>query len=115
MEFLGIGLFDRILAPDLHPDELADCTVLGLARTRASSDDVDGFLTLKVDPLKEGRSSWRAWPNRLQLPGIEVVLRFNAIDNLKFLFQIEQHHGLSIVTSLAQDQIQLAQTAFYRT
>ncbi|KAI5676464.1 hypothetical protein M9H77_07414 [Catharanthus roseus] len=32
---------------------------------RASSDDVDGFLTLRVDPLEDGRSTLRAWPNRL--------------------------------------------------
>ncbi|KAI5653769.1 hypothetical protein M9H77_30956 [Catharanthus roseus] len=37
--------------------------------TRASSDDVDGFLTLRVDPLEEGRSIWRAWPNRLTKDG----------------------------------------------
>ncbi|KAI5652389.1 hypothetical protein M9H77_29576 [Catharanthus roseus] len=34
-----------------------------VSRTRASSDDVDGFFTLRVDPLEEGRSTWRAWPN----------------------------------------------------
>ncbi|KAI5673639.1 hypothetical protein M9H77_14003 [Catharanthus roseus] len=39
------------------------CTWL-VPRTRASSDDVDGFLTLRVDPPKEERSTWRAWPNR---------------------------------------------------
>ncbi|KAI5650354.1 hypothetical protein M9H77_36359 [Catharanthus roseus] len=38
------------------------CTWL-VPRTRASSDDVDGFLTLRVDPLEEGRSTLRAWPN----------------------------------------------------
>ncbi|KAI5655077.1 hypothetical protein M9H77_32264 [Catharanthus roseus] len=38
------------------------CTWL-LPRTKASSDDVDGFLTLRVDPLEEGRSTLRAWPN----------------------------------------------------
>ncbi|KAI5654905.1 hypothetical protein M9H77_32092 [Catharanthus roseus] len=39
------------------------CTWL-VPRTKASSDDVDGFLTLRVDPLEEGRSTLRAWPNR---------------------------------------------------
>ncbi|KAI5662472.1 hypothetical protein M9H77_21795 [Catharanthus roseus] len=36
----------------------------GVPRTRASSDDVDRFLTLRVDPFEEGRSTWRVWPNR---------------------------------------------------
>ncbi|KAI5669234.1 hypothetical protein M9H77_19087 [Catharanthus roseus] len=39
------------------------CTWL-VPRTRASYDNVDGLLTLRVDPLEEGRSTWRAWPNR---------------------------------------------------
>ncbi|KAI5661639.1 hypothetical protein M9H77_20962 [Catharanthus roseus] len=39
------------------------CTWL-VPRTRASSDDVDGFLTLRVDPLEEGCNTLRAWPNR---------------------------------------------------
>ncbi|KAI5666756.1 hypothetical protein M9H77_16609 [Catharanthus roseus] len=42
----------------LHYTWLVPCT-------RASSDDVDGFLTLRVDPLKEGRSTLRARPNLL--------------------------------------------------
>ncbi|KAI5667756.1 hypothetical protein M9H77_17609 [Catharanthus roseus] len=42
-------------------------------RTRASSDDVDGFSTLRVDPLKEGRSTWRAWPNQY-LRGHRIIL-----------------------------------------
>ncbi|KAI5658301.1 hypothetical protein M9H77_27094 [Catharanthus roseus] len=81
MEFLGIELFDRILAPDLH---LVNGRVSGLhctwlvLRTRASSDDVDGFLTLRVDPLKEGRSTWRAWPNRLKL-----VIRFSVFKKIR--------------------------------
>ncbi|KAI5669248.1 hypothetical protein M9H77_19101 [Catharanthus roseus] len=33
--------------------------------TRPSSDNVDGLLTFRVDPLEEGRSTWRMWPNRL--------------------------------------------------
>ncbi|KAI5669316.1 hypothetical protein M9H77_19169 [Catharanthus roseus] len=32
--------------------------------TRASFDDVDGFLTLRVDPLEEGRGPWMVWPNQ---------------------------------------------------
>ncbi|KAI5674267.1 hypothetical protein M9H77_14631 [Catharanthus roseus] len=40
------------------------CTWL-VPRTRASSDDVDGFLTLRVDPLEEGRRSRRVCPNRV--------------------------------------------------
>ncbi|KAI5677337.1 hypothetical protein M9H77_08287 [Catharanthus roseus] len=39
------------------------CTWL-VPRTKASSDDVDGFLTLRVDPLEEGYSTLRAWPNQ---------------------------------------------------
>ncbi|KAI5650012.1 hypothetical protein M9H77_36017 [Catharanthus roseus] len=42
------------------------CTWLVL-RTRASFDDVDGLLTLRVDPLEERRSTLRAWPNRYLL------------------------------------------------
>ncbi|KAI5661865.1 hypothetical protein M9H77_21188 [Catharanthus roseus] len=38
------------------------CTWL-VPRTRAFSDDLDGFLTLRVDPLEEGCSTLRAWPN----------------------------------------------------
>ncbi|KAI5648974.1 hypothetical protein M9H77_34979 [Catharanthus roseus] len=65
-----------ILVPYLHPGlkfvknqvngrvSSLHCTWL-VSRTRASSDDVDGFLTLRVDPLEEGRSTLRAWPNRL--------------------------------------------------
>ncbi|KAI5675247.1 hypothetical protein M9H77_06197 [Catharanthus roseus] len=40
------------------------CTWL-VPRTRASFDDVDGFLTLMVDLLEEACSTLRAWPNRL--------------------------------------------------
>ncbi|KAI5681408.1 hypothetical protein M9H77_02636 [Catharanthus roseus] len=39
----------------------------------ASSDDVDEFLTLRVDPLEEGRNTWRAWPNRY-LCGHRIML-----------------------------------------
>ncbi|KAI5665262.1 hypothetical protein M9H77_24585 [Catharanthus roseus] len=39
------------------------CTWL-VPRTRASSDDVDGVLTLRVDPLEEGHRLRRVWPNR---------------------------------------------------
>ncbi|KAI5662662.1 hypothetical protein M9H77_21985 [Catharanthus roseus] len=48
---------------------------------RASSDDVDGFLTLRVDPLEERRSTWRMWHNRLTQDGqrynkpLNLVLR----------------------------------------
>ncbi|KAI5669245.1 hypothetical protein M9H77_19098 [Catharanthus roseus] len=40
----------------LHCTWLVPCT-------RASSNDVDGLLTLRVDLLEEGRSTWRVWPN----------------------------------------------------
>ncbi|KAI5682561.1 hypothetical protein M9H77_03789 [Catharanthus roseus] len=40
------------------------CSDLSIrSASRASGNDVDGFLTLRVDPLEEGRSTWRAWPN----------------------------------------------------
>ncbi|KAI5682514.1 hypothetical protein M9H77_03742 [Catharanthus roseus] len=42
-------------------------------RTGASSDDVDGFLTLRVDPLEEGHSTLRVWPNRY-LCGYRIIL-----------------------------------------
>ncbi|KAI5669252.1 hypothetical protein M9H77_19105 [Catharanthus roseus] len=32
--------------------------------TRASSDNVDGLLTFRVDPLQVGCITWRVWPNR---------------------------------------------------
>ncbi|KAI5662641.1 hypothetical protein M9H77_21964 [Catharanthus roseus] len=70
-----------IIASDLHSDYCCEKELFGenqvngrvsglpctwlVSRTRASSDDLDGFLTLRVDPLKEVRSTWRAWPNRL--------------------------------------------------
>ncbi|KAI5658500.1 hypothetical protein M9H77_27293 [Catharanthus roseus] len=69
-----------IIAPDLHSglkfgENQVKGRVSGLhctwlvPRTRASSDDVDEFLTLRVDPLEEGRSTLRAWPNRLTQDG----------------------------------------------
>ncbi|KAI5681608.1 hypothetical protein M9H77_02836 [Catharanthus roseus] len=48
------------------------CTWL-VPRTKASSNDVDGFLTLRVDPLEDGRSTLRAWPNRY-LRGHRIML-----------------------------------------
>ncbi|KAI5658176.1 hypothetical protein M9H77_26969 [Catharanthus roseus] len=70
-----------ILVPNLHPDYGGEKELFGenqvngrvsglhctwlVPCTTASSEDVDRFLTLRVDPLKEGRSTWRAWPNRL--------------------------------------------------
>ncbi|KAI5671495.1 hypothetical protein M9H77_11859 [Catharanthus roseus] len=72
-QFEEIRLFDRILVPDLrlglnfienqvngHVSGL-HCTWL-VPRTRASFDDMDWFLTLRVDPLEEGCSTLRAWP-----------------------------------------------------
>ncbi|KAI5668253.1 hypothetical protein M9H77_18106 [Catharanthus roseus] len=48
------------------------CTWL-VPRTRASSDDMDGFLTLRADLLEEGRSTLRTWPNRY-LRGHRIML-----------------------------------------
>ncbi|KAI5658058.1 hypothetical protein M9H77_26851 [Catharanthus roseus] len=42
--------------------------------SRASSDDVDGFLTLRVDPLEEGHSTLREWPNRLAWNGASIPI-----------------------------------------
>ncbi|KAI5662201.1 hypothetical protein M9H77_21524 [Catharanthus roseus] len=50
----------------LHCTWLVPCT-------RASSDDVDGLLTLRMDPLKEEHSTWRAWPNQY-LRGHSIML-----------------------------------------
>ncbi|KAI5654448.1 hypothetical protein M9H77_31635 [Catharanthus roseus] len=47
---------------------------------RASSDDVDGFLTLRVDPLEGERSTLRAWPDRAVVCNRALVLRFVGID-----------------------------------
>ncbi|KAI5667377.1 hypothetical protein M9H77_17230 [Catharanthus roseus] len=82
---VNYGFLGEILAPDLHPGELKfgenqvngrvsglHCTWL-VPCTRASSDDVDGFLTLRVDPLEEGRSTLRAWPIRYLL-GHRIML-----------------------------------------
>ncbi|KAI5650851.1 hypothetical protein M9H77_36856 [Catharanthus roseus] len=57
------------------------CTWL-VPRTRASSDDVDGFFTQRVDPLEEGRSTLRAWPNQLTQDGqrYNKPLKFYAWD-----------------------------------
>ncbi|KAI5653255.1 hypothetical protein M9H77_30442 [Catharanthus roseus] len=47
---------------------------------RASSDDVDGLLTLRVDPLEEGRSTLRAWPNRAVICNRSLVWCSAGID-----------------------------------
>ncbi|KAI5654003.1 hypothetical protein M9H77_31190 [Catharanthus roseus] len=48
------------------------CTWL-VCRTRTSSNDVDNFFTLRMDPLEEGRSTWRVCPNRY-LRGHRIML-----------------------------------------
>ncbi|KAI5666876.1 hypothetical protein M9H77_16729 [Catharanthus roseus] len=57
------------------------CTWL-VPRTRASSNDVGRFLTVRVDPLNEGCSTGRAWPNRLTQDGQRYnrLLKFYAWD-----------------------------------
>ncbi|KAI5664834.1 hypothetical protein M9H77_24157 [Catharanthus roseus] len=62
------------------------CTWL-VPRTRASFDDVDGFLTLRVDPLEEGRSTLRAWPKPPVLTS-DMGVR---------LFVIERSYGVWLV------------------
>ncbi|KAI5668121.1 hypothetical protein M9H77_17974 [Catharanthus roseus] len=72
-QFEVIRLFERILVHDLRPGDLLKIQVNGrisglhctwlVPCTRASSDGADGFLTLRVDPLEEGLSTFRAWPN----------------------------------------------------
>ncbi|KAI5650250.1 hypothetical protein M9H77_36255 [Catharanthus roseus] len=60
------------------------CTWLVL-RTRASSDDVDGFLFLRVDPLEEGRSTLRAWPISQEGLKTEVGPRADLVASLMCL------------------------------
>ncbi|KAI5661667.1 hypothetical protein M9H77_20990 [Catharanthus roseus] len=78
------GFLAKILAPDLHSglkfgENQVNGRVSGLhctwlvLRTRASFDNVDGFFTLRVDPLEEGRNSWRARPNHY-LRGHHIML-----------------------------------------
>ncbi|KAI5666896.1 hypothetical protein M9H77_16749 [Catharanthus roseus] len=55
------------------------CTWL-VSRTRVSSDEVDGFLTLRVDPLKEARSTLRAWPKCAVVCNRALVLCLAGID-----------------------------------
>ncbi|KAI5654592.1 hypothetical protein M9H77_31779 [Catharanthus roseus] len=56
---VDIDLNTRSASSGLH------CTWL-VPRTRASSDDVNEFLTLRVDPREEGCSTLRVWPNRFR-------------------------------------------------
>ncbi|KAI5682697.1 hypothetical protein M9H77_03925 [Catharanthus roseus] len=68
--------------------------------TRASSNDGDEFLTLRMDPLKEGRSTWRAWPNRY-LRGHRIMLCVGTpvltSDIGVRLFVIERSYGVWLV------------------
>ncbi|KAI5682390.1 hypothetical protein M9H77_03618 [Catharanthus roseus] len=69
------------------------CTWLVLC-TRTSFDNMDGFLTLRVDPLEEGRSTLRAWPNR---------------DMGVWLFVIEHLYGVWLVlTTRCRNLVSLA-------
>ncbi|KAI5673858.1 hypothetical protein M9H77_14222 [Catharanthus roseus] len=63
------------------------CTCL-VPGTRASSDDVDGFLTLRVDPLEEGCITLRAWPNRLARDGQGPSKPLKLESSVKFLFML---------------------------
>ncbi|KAI5683357.1 hypothetical protein M9H77_04585 [Catharanthus roseus] len=64
----------------------------------ASSDDVDGFLTLRVDPFEEGHSTLRAWPNRY-LQGHRIMLGGGTIayDMGVRLFVIERSYSVWLV------------------
>ncbi|KAI5683009.1 hypothetical protein M9H77_04237 [Catharanthus roseus] len=99
-----IGLFDQYPGLKFGENQVNGC-VSGLyctwlvPRTRVSYDDVDGFSTLRVDPLEEGRSIWRAWPNRY-LRGHRIILcggttAFGrARRGLKF--SAERHEGMLV-------------------
>ncbi|KAI5677122.1 hypothetical protein M9H77_08072 [Catharanthus roseus] len=61
----------------------------GGAPYRASSDYVDRFLTMRVDPLEEGHITCRVWPNRCWPPcgeprGLEtkVLLKADLVGSL---------------------------------
>ncbi|KAI5667936.1 hypothetical protein M9H77_17789 [Catharanthus roseus] len=69
----------------------------------ASSDDVDGFLTLRVDPLEEGHSTLRAWPNQY-LRGYRIMLCSGTpvltSDMGVRLFVIECSYGVWLVLTM---------------
>ncbi|KAI5650039.1 hypothetical protein M9H77_36044 [Catharanthus roseus] len=64
------------------------CTWL-VSRIRASFDDVDGFLTLRVDPLEEGCSTLRAWPNQLTLYGQRYNKPLNDTKELHVTYKMD--------------------------
>ncbi|KAI5649045.1 hypothetical protein M9H77_35050 [Catharanthus roseus] len=70
---------------------------------RASSDNVDGFLTLRVDSLEEGHSTLRVWPNRY-LHGHRIMLCGGmpvlTSDMGVRLFVIEHSYGVWLVLAM---------------
>ncbi|KAI5667262.1 hypothetical protein M9H77_17115 [Catharanthus roseus] len=68
------------------------CTWL-VPHTRTSSDDVDGFLTLREDPVEEGCSTLRAWPNRCPRSLKPVLTNDMGVR----LFVIERSYGVRLV------------------
>ncbi|KAI5652267.1 hypothetical protein M9H77_29454 [Catharanthus roseus] len=79
------------------------CTWL-VPYNRASSDDVDEFLTLRRDPLKEGRSTWRACPNRLVPRGtqisysaaVDLVAELGETNIKVHSYRVYTYHGQSV-------------------
>ncbi|KAI5677338.1 hypothetical protein M9H77_08288 [Catharanthus roseus] len=70
--------------------------------TRASSDDVDRFFTLRVDPLEERHITLRAWPNqylrghRIMFCGLTPVL---TSDMGVRLLVIKRSYGVWLVST----------------
>ncbi|KAI5650437.1 hypothetical protein M9H77_36442 [Catharanthus roseus] len=99
----------EILAPDLHPGlkfvenqvngriSGLHCTWLVL-RTRASSDDVDGFLTLRVDPLEEGHSTLRISSERSGAQQATELLGQEFLDPIFPEGQIAERHADALLS-----------------
>ncbi|KAI5673922.1 hypothetical protein M9H77_14286 [Catharanthus roseus] len=98
-----------ILAPDLHPGlkfvenqvngrvSILHCTWL-VPRTRASFDDVDGFFTLRVDPLEEGRSTLRINSKRSGAQQATEVLGQKFLDQISPEGHITEKHADTLLS-----------------
>ncbi|KAI5657532.1 hypothetical protein M9H77_26325 [Catharanthus roseus] len=89
-------------------------------RQRASSDDVDGFFDFEVDLLEEGRSTWRAWPNRylrghciMLYGGTAALGRARRGLKLRGFFEIEHSYGVwLILTTRCQNLIPMTSLCY---
>ncbi|KAI5650355.1 hypothetical protein M9H77_36360 [Catharanthus roseus] len=102
-------IYMRILAPDPHTglkfieNQVNGC-VSGLhctwlvPRTRASSDDVDGFLTLRVDPLEEGRSTLRISSERSGAQQATEILGQEFLDQISPEEHIAKRHADALLS-----------------